>query len=817
VDDLLLDLVCRRLDAVPLRSRASDLLLAAFDGEDALTDVLGGDTREAPVTQDVERREPVGTYLGAVRVAGFRGVGAEATLGLTPGPGLTLVVGRNGSGKSSFAEAVELLVTGRLKRLELHSEAVWRRGWRNIHGSVAPLVEVDLVVEGSRGPTKVRQCWADDAQMAEGTTSVQVAGEPIRGRERLAWDEAAASHRPFLSHAELETMIGAPSVLYDFLAGVLGLEDLTRASSLLAATAKAVEAPLAQAKGSLPQLLEELGALDDERASAVRERLGGRKWDVDGASRLAAGVTGTERGGEIETLRRIAQLTTPDLDEIERTAGALREAGRRLATASGTEAARSRRLADLLDAALDHHHREGDGACPVCGRAGALDAAWRSATEAEVRRLRAEATAADEAHSAAQAAVRSTLRLLAPPPAWLGGIVAGVETDDLDQAWTTWASPPQAAHDGDLPQLARHLESAGTALAAACERASSHAALALAVREDRWAPLAARIASWCEVAAPAMAAAAATPDLKAARQWLMGAIDDLRNDRLAPIAKRSADIWTKLRQESNVELGGIRLSGSGPARHVDFDLSIDGATAPGLGVMSQGEVNALALSVFLPRATLAASPFRFVVIDDPVQAMDPAKVEGLARVLSEFSGDRQVIVFTHDDRLPEATRRLGLAATILEVTRRPDSVVEVREALDPAARALADADALSRDPEVPVEVARRVVAGFCRLALEAVFADATRRRRLGGGDRHADVEDALRQATTLTVKAALGLFDDPARGGDVLGRINQLAGRTGGDAFKAANKSAHGPYLDDLGLLVQDSRDLVRVLRARLT
>ena len=74
--------------------------------------------------------------------------------------------------------------------------------------------------------------------------------------------------------------------------------------------------------------------------------------------------------------------------------------------------------------------------------------------------------------------------------------------------------------------------------------------------------------------------------------------------------------------------------------------------------MSQGELNALALSVFLPRATLPESPFRFVVIDDPVQSMDPAKVDGLARVLAEPPRDRQVVVFTHDDRLPEAVRRL---------------------------------------------------------------------------------------------------------------------------------------------------------------
>ena len=63
---------------------------------------------------------------------------------------------------------------------------------------------------------------------------------------------------------------------------------------------------------------------------------------------------------------------------------------------------------------------------------------------------------------------------------------------------------------------------------------------------------------------------------------------------------------------------------------------------------------------------VAGQPFRFIVIDDPVQSMDPAKVEGLARLLARVGRTRQVVVFTHDDRLPEAIRRLQLPATIWE-------------------------------------------------------------------------------------------------------------------------------------------------------
>ncbi|MDQ4145717.1 MAG: AAA family ATPase, partial [Actinomycetota bacterium] len=99
--------------------------------------------------------------------------------------------------------------------------------------------------------------------------------------------------------------------------------------------------------------------------------------------------------------------------------------------------------------------------------------------------------------------------------------------------------------------------------------------------------------------------------------------------------------------------------------------------------MSQGELHALALSLFLPRATLEDSAFRFVLLDDPVQSMDPARVDGLARVLEEAAIDRQVVVFTHDDRLAESVRRLGVPARVLEVTRAPGSAVEVLPRLDP--------------------------------------------------------------------------------------------------------------------------------------
>jgi hypothetical protein len=77
-------------------------------------------------------------------------------------------------------------------------------------------------------------------------------------------------------------------------------------------------------------------------------------------------------------------------------------------------------------------------------------------------------------------------------------------------------------------------------------------------------------------------------------------------------------------------------------------------------------------------------------------------------------------VFTHDERLPEAVRRLNINATILSVTRRPKSVVELRAALDPVRAHIEDALALVHTTELPKDVLRRLVPGFCRAALAAL-------------------------------------------------------------------------------------------------
>ena len=105
----------------------TDLLLAAFESKEGLSAQLGGQAAQPPSADwsGVAPWQPADAYLWSLTFSGFRGIGKPATLSLQPGPELTVVVGRDRSGKSSFAERLEVLVSGELRRWEKLS-AVWR-------------------------------------------------------------------------------------------------------------------------------------------------------------------------------------------------------------------------------------------------------------------------------------------------------------------------------------------------------------------------------------------------------------------------------------------------------------------------------------------------------------------------------------------------------------------------------------------------------------------------------------------------------------------------------------------------------------------
>jgi energy-coupling factor transporter ATP-binding protein EcfA2 len=814
VNELLQRQLTARIDGDSrLSTEVGILVLAATDGEAALTRALGGEAAEGTRLVDFlseAAQSPVGAYLGPLTVEGFRGIGPRASLPLQPGPGLTLVIGRNGSGKSSFAEAVEMLLTGDNQRwAERH--AIWREGWRNLHHPSTAEITVELAIAGRTGKTIARRAWPAGATLDASVTQLQSHGQPKTDLSSLGWKGALAVFRPFLSYNELGSMFDeGPSHLYDALSSVLGLEDLSRVERVLGEARKAREKAYKDAKQDLVPVLARLEQLDDVRAGECHRALAGPRWDFDMVESIVLGRAGSRNiEGDLGLLHGLSALQPPDPERVEAVVGSLRHAAAAVARTVGTNAERALKVATVLQEALDLHASHGQGDCPVCGRRGALDADWRTSAERHAAELGDAARAATDAIRLREDAMRSARELLsAPPPILEQAGRVGIDAFLATAAWRKWAAGSAL---GGPETVADYIERELSELAAAINNLRKTARAELDRRESEWRPVARDLLEWLSDARAAQEGNDRIRALKAAEAWMKKTSIDLRNERFQPIADEARRIWDILKLQSNVELGRPELDGTGTRRRVRLDVTVDGVAGAALGVMSQGELHSLALSLFLPRATLPDSPFRFLVIDDPVQSMDPSRVDGLARLLQEVGNRRQVVVFTHDDRLPEAVRRLGIDARVLEVARQPGSAVNIVQALTPVERNIEDARAIASDTDLPPEVARRVVPGFCRAAVEAACVEAVRRRRLGRGEDHAAVEDLLAQLSTRKL-VALTLFDNPERTGDITSRLSRY-GPWAGPALRAVNEGAHGLYSGDLKRLIRDAANFSSWLR----
>ncbi|MEU9828519.1 AAA family ATPase [Micromonospora chersina] len=806
----LVELIFDRLAADRVPDDTAEVVLAALSGEADLDAALAGapTTLEPQRTAADEPRERI--WLSSVTVAGFRGVGPERTLAIEPGPGLTVVVGRNGSGKSSFAEAVELALTGDSARWA-DRNSVWRTGWRNLHAGDPCRIAVELRVDGVATPTRVIRSWPKEAELGDAEVTVTSARGTHQDLAELGLARPLELYRPFLTAAELGRLTaGTQSQLFDAISAILGLEAITDADRRLMAAARPIDAAIREVRGQRATLTDTLAGIDDDRARRAAALLRTR-----GPADLAALTAILDEPDEptddeaVLLCRRLAAMQLPDADEVTRLAEQLREAAAEARRHDGGRSRASLRSAELLRLAVEHHDDQGDGPCPVCAT-GHLDGHWRTRAAASLAELRDRTLAAQAAASRLTALLQRAHYLIDDLDVPTGD-ADGVPVNDLHTAVTALRLTP-----GGPEELAAHLTARYPAVLAAAQAAQAYAKGLLRQRDTGWQAVAGELRAWITSAATLPERERALARVKAARAWLKETGAQLRNQRVAPFAEHSQRIWAQLRQESNVELGAMTLAGMNTRRRVVIPVSVDGAdNGTALGVMSQGEMHALGLATFLPRGCAPESPFRFIVVDDPVQSMDPAKIDGLARVLAELAEQRQVVVFTHDTRLPDALARLDLGRSrIVEVTRAERSVVTLRPGSDPVTRYLDDAHALARTEEIASEVRGPVVAELCRSAIEAACHRIVWRRRVARGVPHDDIEAAVVAASRrLTTTVALALFDDADRGGDVLGYLSRRHGSRAVGAYKACKEGVHGAYLFDLPVLVSDARHLAEALR----
>lgn len=833
------DRVIRQLAAEPdLPAEVAEIVRAA------LTAAIPTGDPPTPATDDA--LEFSGMFLRAIRVEGFRGIGPEAVLELPPGPGLTLVTGRNGSGKSSFAEAAELALTGTNRRWDGRS-AAWREGWRNLHCPGPVRIEVDLRADGPANALTIARSWAPGTSLTDGEWLQRRPGISETAFPADRWTPPLELYRPFLSYSELGALVdGKPSELFDALHQLLGLDELIAAHEHIRAVRLEMEGAARTARRDRQLLLAELRGITDPRAARAERILRAPEPDFTALQRLLADTTG---GPEPTALRAVLALELPGIARVEQLLDRLRAAQAAVTAETVSGSAADLRVLDLLRIAYTHvaeqesdtdpvpcvvreddsggtgpETAESRGAgpahtggrsesvltpgapcpCPVCGR-GSLDSGWLTETAAAVADLTERTAGLVRARAELNdvlAELRAAIGNVAPELTQADR--ARLDTAALRETWSQWHRLTDSAEPDPDALGAVHARMSGQ-LGVLRRRAATE----LDRLEAAWTPLVPRLRSWLEVAREVSARAAELQTARAAEIWLKSATAHVRDERLAPLAGTARWVWQSLRQQSNVELGGIRLQGNAnSARRVQLDVTVDEVDGAALGVMSQGELHALGLALFLPRATVPASPFRFVVIDDPVQAMDPAKVDGLARVLATVAWDRQVVVFTHDDRLAEAVRRMQIDARILEVQRRERSVVEVRLSSDPVHRYLDDARALLRTPQLPQAISDELVASCCRSALEAASLARAKRVLLAAGMDHSEVQQRIDTAQSTRAMVTLAVLGPGRRIEDLNKRLAK-EGRWAVEVVRDATAGAHIPIARDLSELIVDTERFV--------
>lgn len=366
------------------------LVAAAMRGDDEFADQLGGSAPppEQPQIETTDAPPPLRAFLRSITVSGFRGIGGRATLEVNPYRGITVISGRNGSGKSSFAEALEYALTGTSYRWEAKKGQHWQASWRNLHVGEPASIKVDFAMEPDDDRTgtvaTIGVDWPPECKLNAAERWSQIKGQRRETVAALGWDLALRTHRPLMSYDELGGVFEeGQAALYDALDTLLGLDDVAAAESRLKDAEKRLGGARKTANEGRTHLRTSLSEAADTRAEQVKKLTARVPYDLDAINATTLG-TATDQAATIAKLRRIATLEVPLTAKATEVADELRAAIDAHAAGSDSAVKALTSRTALLRDALHLHADTGDGGCPVC-ETGTLDDAWRAAAQERLR------------------------------------------------------------------------------------------------------------------------------------------------------------------------------------------------------------------------------------------------------------------------------------------------------------------------------------------------------------------------------------------------------------------------------------------------
>lgn len=648
----------------------------------------------------------MGERIIKVRLQAFRGIPEHFDLDLPEGRSLA-VLGENGTGKSTLADAVEWYFTGRIDFLAKEGRESGLR-----HAGASPdlptLVEIDTT--------------GDLSGRVEYGVTTGPSSPRLRSRENFILRGRTLAQFIDLTKGEK----------WKALAEILGLEpverlrmDLQRVRNELR-TAAGDSRHEAQGRGEALRGMG-VGSSVTDVMTAFRERC--EQVGIEAPTSLADAVSNSWRPGLSTGLGNDVALRLGSVTADLRTVQAIPidvNAVRRWNAFIENEEAPSRTRLNLLragQAALEEQHQA--GRCPLCGQ-GVDPKSFRQAIAEALNALRLADSNLEEARGRVRGVGgelrsahdrRQAIRVAAAPLGVALATLPSIPAVDIDtclqhvtaidllaiEAWVQelaeWDGPALGALQGAArtPSGERERALVDLGILRSAARAWQEA-VASSEAADRASRLAARLFS-------------------AFQQHFRENVDEA----LARIAGRVAELYGLLHPEGGVSAVTVETWGD---KGVELAVNYHGTKQrPPHRVLSESHLNSLGVVLFLAMAESFNETVEFIVLDDVMNTFDTGHRAELACLLTEQFTDRQLIVLTHDSQFFTRLTRGAPGWGRMELTSwRYDEGPRTRASQSD--RLIAEAKA-RLDDEDPAGAAQKA-----RVALEDLLQEAC--EKLGG-------------------------------------------------------------------------------------
>jgi hypothetical protein len=695
--------------------------------------------------------------LERISIDNYRGILNEEPLVLVfdPTPGITVLHGLNGAGKSSISDAVDLALSGTTPA-GTGGKAGNAALWDPVHlarGASSARVEVTLSSRGDR--LVVATVLGETGEVESHVARL----ESVNGSEQVDlgsnWHQALASHQPVFAYASLERRVQLSKDLATYFEGLLALGgSFSAIQETITLRGNASAEALSRWRGARGEAMRALSQIDSDRSvtgnvtllDPVPEPAIGDSRDdwLNNAGLLEPGLNSdslpTDSWERLSQVAKNIQVTINNFEQAGTTAEQF---------LSGT-------LEQLHDEAKNRHLE--DGTCPVCATA---NTSWLATLSETVNR--------NQNLASLRAKVATDTKALAAVVHELLTVVlkVGSQAEAADPIKGLSSSGEKLLAKFDLARetgiATQHsVLTATTELSAwLCSDEAKALVNETVVRTDatkQWRVARAR-------AVEKFAAIWETDGNSAAESAMWTATSSRVDDLRKQLRKRRSDALEgkagarvmELLSDAELELKRISVL----ATKASMELVDQNGNRVDLGMLSAGQRNAVLLAPLL--ASVDAGPFEFLVLDDPVHAFDELRIDRLAGSLALLAEKRRVIVLTHDDRLKEhlASRAHDCDTRLVERSGATGAV-EVKDSSHFWDQLLLDARTvldLSLEKTGSTRDVTDSIRGLCRISIDnALRAFVLRNAVLFGRDTETDLTKLDKKYTTKDRLAVAATF-----------------------------------------------------------